>query len=68
MDRNLAPGGQSLGDEILNCYVLAMREQKAKVAEQLLCALEELALTDSACRDLLDQAYLRIGKSSHFTT
>lgn len=64
MDQNLARDCTTLGDEILKSYVRALREQQPKVAEQLLCALEELARSDSAYRTMLDEAYLLIGKSS----
>lgn len=64
MDRNLARDRTTLGDEILKSYVRAVREQQPKVAEQLLCALEELAGSDTACRAVLDEAYLLIGKGS----
>lgn len=61
MDRN-AHDCTTLGDEILKSCVRAVREQQPKVAEQLLCALEELARSDSACRNALDEAYLFIGR------
>ena len=64
MERNLARDCETLGDEILKIYVPAVREQQPKVAEQLLCALEELARSDSACRAVLDEAYLLVGQSS----
>jgi hypothetical protein len=68
MDRNLARDCTTLGDEILKSYVRAVREQQPKVAEQLLCALEELARSNSACRALLDEAYLLIEKRSRIKT
>lgn len=61
---HLALDCTSLGNEILKSYVRAVREQHPKVAEQLLCALEELARSDSACRAELDKAYLLIGNRS----
>jgi hypothetical protein len=64
MDRNLARDCTTLGEEILKIYLRAVREQQPKVAEQLLCALEELARSNSACRAVLDEAYLLIGKGS----
>jgi hypothetical protein len=64
MDRKLARDCTTLGEEILKSYGRAIREQQPKVAEQLLCALEELARSKSACRAVLDEAYLVIGTGS----
>lgn len=64
MGRSLAHHCTTLGDELLKSYVRAVREPQPKVAEQLLRALEELARSDSACRAVLDHAYLHIGKRS----
>ena len=64
MNRQFARDYTTLGDEILKSYACAVREQQPKVAEQLLCALEELARSDLACRAVLDEAYLLIGKGS----
>lgn len=68
MDRNLALGPTTLGQEILNSHLRAVREQKPKVAEHLLCALEELARADSTCRAVLNRAYLHIDRSSRIKT
>lgn len=58
--RRIAPRRSMLGDDILNAYKRAMREQKWAVAELLLCALEGLADSDSSHQLTLDQAYLLI--------
>lgn len=68
MDCNLALGPTTLGEEILNSHLRAVQEQKPKVAEHLLCALEELARADTKCRAVLDQAYLHIEMSSRIKT
>ena len=43
---------------LLRLYKLAMVDGHRGVADQLLCALEQLARSEPACERMLDQAYL----------
>jgi hypothetical protein len=64
MDRILARDCATRGVQIRKSYGRAVREQQPSVAEQLLCALEELARSDPTCRIVLNEAYLLIGRGS----
>jgi len=56
---------RSLEHEVLRLYKQAVAERRWEVAEPLMCALEQLAKFDSACKAAVDQAYLCIGRHSN---
>lgn len=62
MSRELDHACATLGDELLRIYERALCERQPNVAEQLLRSLEELAVSEPACRVVLDQAYLIISR------
>lgn len=57
MSSDLEPR-RRLEQGLLRLYKLALAERNSEVADHLLCALEQLAKTDPACKPTLDQAYL----------
>ena len=48
----------ALARALLRLYKLAMVDGHRGVADQLLCALEQLARSEPACQPMLDHAYL----------
>ena len=48
----------ALARRLLRLYKLAMVDGYRGVADQLLCALEQLARSEPACEPMLDHAYL----------
>ena len=63
MNRECEDGSTKLGEMVLMVFEDALRHRQPSVAEHLLCALEELARNEMACRVTLDRAYLLIGRS-----
>ncbi|MCT6720937.1 MAG: hypothetical protein ACT6S0_20930 [Roseateles sp.] len=53
---------QSLAQEVLQLYKQAVAERRWAVAEFLMCALEELAKSEPACEEAVEQAYLCISQ------
>jgi hypothetical protein len=51
----------SLEQGLLRLYRQAVAERRWEVAEHLLCALEERAMSEPACEAAVEQAYLCIG-------
>ncbi|WP_137860687.1 MULTISPECIES: hypothetical protein [Variovorax] len=51
---------RDLDQDVLWVYKRAVRERRWKVAEALMCALEELAKSDPACAITVEQGYLFI--------
>jgi hypothetical protein len=52
---------QALARSLLILYEQALRLRQVDTAENLLCALEELAAGEEDCCALRDRAYLEIG-------
>lgn len=52
--------GNTLEQGLLRLYKQAVAEQHMDVAEQLLCALEQLAKSDPASKHAVEEAYLWI--------
>jgi hypothetical protein len=53
---------QGLGQEVLRLYKQAVAERRWEVAEFLMCALEQLAKSDSDSEVAVEQGYLYVGR------
>jgi hypothetical protein len=58
-------GIATLEEGLLQLYKRAVDERHMDVAEQLLCALEQLAKSDLAGKDAVEEAYLWICCGRH---
>ena len=49
-----------LGAAVLGAFETALSQGRLAIAEHLIAALEELAIAEPACGELVDRAYLRL--------